>query len=65
MSASDASAAWDLRCHIREKLIEFIKTKYPHSLPKFRAEMEAAQGTKKSSTTKKSTKKSTRTRTAK
>jgi small-conductance mechanosensitive channel len=40
MSAADASIAWNLRCHVREKLIDFIKTKYPHALPRFRAELE-------------------------
>ena len=39
MSAADASAAWTLRCHVREKLIEFIKTEYPQVLPKLRAEL--------------------------
>jgi small-conductance mechanosensitive channel len=39
MSAADASTAWTLRCHIREKLIEFIKTKYPQALPRTRAEL--------------------------
>ena len=65
MSASDASIAWNLRCYVREKLIDFIKTKYPKSLPKFRAEMEAAEETSKSATAKKSTTKSRRTQTAK
>ncbi|MBN1974588.1 MAG: mechanosensitive ion channel [Sedimentisphaerales bacterium] len=41
MSAPDASIAWNLRCDIREKLIDFIKIKYPQSLPRFRAEMES------------------------
>jgi small-conductance mechanosensitive channel len=36
-SAADASAAWDLRCEIREKLITFIQHHYPESLPKVRA----------------------------
>ena len=40
MSAPDASLAWDLRCYVREKLVEFVRTKYPHALPKFRAELE-------------------------
>ncbi|MFC1781592.1 mechanosensitive ion channel family protein [Planctomycetota bacterium] len=40
MSAPDASIAWTLRCHVREKLIDFIKTKYPQALPKFRAQTE-------------------------
>jgi len=39
MSASDASAAWTLRCEVREKLIEFIKREYPQALPRLRAEL--------------------------
>jgi small-conductance mechanosensitive channel len=38
MSAPDASSAWDLRCEVREKLIEFIQKKYPDAMPKVRAE---------------------------
>jgi small-conductance mechanosensitive channel len=37
-SASDSSKAWDLRCYVREKLIEFLKKKYPESLPTCRVE---------------------------
>jgi len=37
MSAQDASTAWTLRCHVREKLVEFIQKNYPESLPKLRA----------------------------
>jgi small-conductance mechanosensitive channel len=37
-SASDASSAWGLRCEIREKLIEFVRDKYPQALPKLRIE---------------------------
>jgi small-conductance mechanosensitive channel len=40
MSASDASKAWTLRCQVREKLVEFLRDKYPASLPKIRAELE-------------------------
>ncbi|MBN2019977.1 MAG: mechanosensitive ion channel [Sedimentisphaerales bacterium] len=40
MSAADASSLFSLRCMVREKLIEFIKDKYPASLPKLRAELE-------------------------
>jgi len=40
MSATDASKGWSLRCEVREKLVEFIQTKYPQSLPKLRAELE-------------------------
>jgi len=39
MSSADASAAWTLRCEVREKLIEFIKRKYPQALPRTRAEL--------------------------
>jgi small-conductance mechanosensitive channel len=41
-SAADASAAWDLRCEIREKLIAFLQTHYPASLPRVRAELQPA-----------------------
>ena len=37
MSASDASTAWNLRCYVRERLIEFIQKNHPESLPKLRA----------------------------
>lgn len=40
MSAEDASLAWDLRCQVREKLIEFVRDKYPHALPRLRAELD-------------------------
>jgi len=39
MSAADASLAWDLRCHVREKLIEFVQKNYPQTLPRLRAEL--------------------------
>ncbi len=39
MSASDAPRAWNLRCEVREKLIEFIQRNYPDGLPKVRAEI--------------------------
>jgi len=40
MSAADASTAWNLRCEVREKLIEFIQKQYPDGLPRVRAEVE-------------------------
>ena len=43
MSAADASIAWTLRCEVREKLIEFIKAKYPQALPRVRAELNKLQ----------------------
>lgn len=38
MSARNSSQAFDLRCDVREKMIEFIRTNYPESLPKTRLE---------------------------
>jgi small-conductance mechanosensitive channel len=44
-SAADASLAWDLRCEVREKLIDFLQVHYPASLPRVRAELhEVAAG---------------------
>jgi small-conductance mechanosensitive channel len=37
MSVPDSGSAWELRCEVREKLVDFIKTKYPECLPQFRA----------------------------
>jgi len=39
MSAPDAPKAWDLRCYVREKLIEFLQQRFPESLPRTRAEL--------------------------
>jgi small-conductance mechanosensitive channel len=39
MSAPDAPTAWNLRCEVREKLIEYIQKNYPEGLPKVRAEI--------------------------
>jgi small-conductance mechanosensitive channel len=44
MSAPDASAAWNLRCEVREKLIAFIQNNYPDGLPKVRAEIHEKRG---------------------
>jgi small-conductance mechanosensitive channel len=35
-SAADAGLAWDLRCEVREKLVDFVQRNYPDSLPRFR-----------------------------
>jgi small-conductance mechanosensitive channel len=40
VSAADASIAWSLRCHVREKLVDFIRDNFPESLPRIRAELE-------------------------
>jgi small-conductance mechanosensitive channel len=39
MSAPDSNNAWDLRCHVREKLIAFLQQRYPQSLPRVRADV--------------------------
>jgi len=39
MSAADSGMAWDLRCRVREKLVEFLQKNYPESLPRVRAEI--------------------------
>lgn len=36
MSAADSSKLWDLRCLIREKMIDFLQKNYPQCLPKQR-----------------------------
>ncbi len=40
VSARDSGKAWDLRCHVREKLVEFLQREYPDCLPRLRAEVE-------------------------
>ncbi len=40
MSAKDSPTAFDLRCFIREKMLQFIQENYPESLPKTRVLME-------------------------
>ena len=42
-SASDAGRAFDLRCDMREKLVAFVRTNYPSSLPRVRAVFESKQ----------------------
>jgi len=42
MDVRNSSDAWDLRCLVREKLIDFLQRNYPGSLPRFRGEVEAA-----------------------
>jgi small-conductance mechanosensitive channel len=43
VSANNASAAWDLRCEVREKLIDFLQREHPSALPRRR--YEAAETT--------------------
>lgn len=39
MGARNSGDAWDLRCHVREGLIEFLQREYPQALPHLRAEL--------------------------
>jgi small-conductance mechanosensitive channel len=39
VSAKDSSAAWNLRCHLREAMIGFVRENYPHCFPRTRAEL--------------------------
>ena len=38
VSADNASALWDLRCDVREKLIDFLQREFPTALPRRRYE---------------------------
>lgn len=40
MSAVDSPTAWNLRCEVREKLLEFMQKRYPESLPRMRVEVK-------------------------
>jgi len=40
-----ASNAWNLRCEVREKLIEFVQKTYPDGLPRLRAEIQGFNAT--------------------
>jgi small-conductance mechanosensitive channel len=39
MGAHNSGQAWDLRCHVREKLLGFLQHEYPDALPRLRAEL--------------------------
>lgn len=38
MSAADSGTAWDLRCEVREKLLDYLQREHPGALPRFRVE---------------------------
>jgi small-conductance mechanosensitive channel len=44
VTSASAPAGWDLRCHVREYLIDFIQREYPQYLPRRRAEATIEQG---------------------
>jgi len=39
VSAADAPTLWDLRCDVRERLVEWIRDNHPGALPRVRAEV--------------------------
>ena len=41
VTARNSGDAWDLRCHVRAGVIDFIRREYPQCLPRLRAEFEA------------------------
>lgn len=40
VTAASAPKAWDLRCHVRESLLDFMQREYPQYLPRLRAEAD-------------------------
>ncbi len=40
VSASNSGRVFDIRCEMREKLIDFIQREYPHALPRLRADLK-------------------------
>ncbi|MFB9630768.1 mechanosensitive ion channel family protein [Nonomuraea helvata] len=38
MSAADSPSAWDLKCDVREFLVNYVRDNYPDSLPRFRVD---------------------------
>jgi small-conductance mechanosensitive channel len=44
MSANSAGQAFDLRCEVREKMVEFLQNEHPHALPVQRSITELSSG---------------------
>lgn len=44
VDARDSNSAWDLRCEVREALIQFLQEKHPHGLPRVRTEFQGFPG---------------------
>lgn len=40
MSAGDSPTAWELRCEVREKLLQFLQERFPEALPRVRLQMD-------------------------
>jgi hypothetical protein len=44
VSSANAPRNWELRCQVREKLLDFIRRDYPACLPKLRADLTGRSG---------------------
>ncbi len=44
VTAASGPKAWDLRCHVRERLLDFMQREYPQHLPRLRAEVPPPAG---------------------
>jgi small-conductance mechanosensitive channel len=42
VDARGSGQAWDLRCYVREKLIDFLQQRYPQSLPRVRGKFHVS-----------------------
>jgi small-conductance mechanosensitive channel len=40
MGAKNSGAAWNLRCHVRERLLDWLQREHPEDLPRMRAELD-------------------------
>jgi hypothetical protein len=45
VSAVDSGKAWDLRCRVREGLIDYLQDHHPEGLPRLRAELQGPTST--------------------
>ena len=43
MSARNSPTAWDLRCEIREQMLEWLRAEYPDALPRVRAMLDESR----------------------
>ncbi len=39
LDARDSATGWDLRCYVRERLVQFLQERHPGTLPRIRAEL--------------------------
>ncbi|MCA0239628.1 MAG: mechanosensitive ion channel family protein [Proteobacteria bacterium] len=44
VTAASGPKAWDLRCHVRERLLDFMQREHPQHLPRRRAELSSPAG---------------------